>query len=272
MPKRLNTHISVMAVGPGKRAWWPPALFTLCSGTKSGWFLCAGWGGDKALVFHWFPPRWLQSLAAESHFLSCWSAAGLLGRFSTSTSTGPEGMEGITGKEDFTPQACWEPLLWAETLLWTLSSSGFPVPPFICRVRREYRLLGLLSKDVDLLALLVFVVWYSVFPLYLNRDPNRINPDRWELFWTGPRRRKKAWCSTAHFHKCLHAFGWSSLKTNVCSCSLPWSSSSTTTRVNLFFLKSNLVILGQKISQFWSLLQKQGRLLGLVPSCSHSHL
>ena len=58
--------------------------------------------------------------------------------------------------------------------------------------------------------------------LYLNRDPNRINPERWELFWTGPRSRKKAWCSTAHFHKCLHALGWSSLKTNVCSCSLPW--------------------------------------------------
>lgn len=27
--------------------------------------------------------------------------------------------------------------------------------------------------------------------LYLNRDPNRINPDRWELFWTGPTKRKE---------------------------------------------------------------------------------
>lgn len=58
--------------------------------------------------------------------------------------------------------------------------------------------------------------------LYLNRDPSRMNPDRWEPFWTGPRSRKKAWCSTAHFHKCLQALGWSNLKTKVCSCSLPW--------------------------------------------------
>lgn len=57
--------------------------------------------------------------------------------------------------------------------------------------------------------------------LYRNRDPNRMKPDRLELFWTGPRSRKKAWCSTAHFHKCLQALGWSSLKTKVCSCSFP---------------------------------------------------
>jgi hypothetical protein len=34
------------------------------------------------------------------------------------------------------------------------------------------------------------------------------------------------------------------LKTNVCSCSRPWSSSSTTTSVSFFFLKSNFPILG----------------------------
>lgn len=37
--------------------------------------------------------------------------------------------------------------------------------PLICSVLLEYLLLGLLSKDDDLLALLVLVVWYSVFPL-----------------------------------------------------------------------------------------------------------
>lgn len=57
--------------------------------------------------------------------------------------------------------------------------------------------------------------------LYLNRDPSRIKLEWLEPFWTGPRRRKKAWCSIAHFHKCLQAFGWSSLNTKVCSCSLP---------------------------------------------------
>lgn len=58
--------------------------------------------------------------------------------------------------------------------------------------------------------------------LYLKREPMRINPERAELFWTGPLRRKKAWCSTAHFHKCLQAFGWSIRNTNVCSCSFPY--------------------------------------------------
>ena len=40
----------------------------------------------------------------------------------------------------------------------------------------------------------------------------------------------------------------SHLKTKVCSCSVPSSSSSTTTSVSFFFLKSNLVIFGQKKS------------------------
>lgn len=58
--------------------------------------------------------------------------------------------------------------------------------------------------------------------LYLKREPILMNPERAELFWTGPRRRKKAWCSMAHFHRCLQAFGWSMRKTNVCSCSFPY--------------------------------------------------
>lgn len=67
VPKRLNTHMSVMAAGPGKWAsCWAPAFFTLCSWTKAGQFLGAGWGGDKALASHWFPPRWKRSPAAES--------------------------------------------------------------------------------------------------------------------------------------------------------------------------------------------------------------
>lgn len=42
-----------------------------------------------------------------------------------------------------------------------------------------------------------------------------------ELFCTGPRSRKKAWCSTAHFHRCLQALGCSIRNTKVCSCSRP---------------------------------------------------
>lgn len=58
--------------------------------------------------------------------------------------------------------------------------------------------------------------------LYLKRDPMRMNPERAEFFCTGPLSLKKAWCSTAHFQRCLHALGWSILKTKVCSCSFPW--------------------------------------------------
>lgn len=57
--------------------------------------------------------------------------------------------------------------------------------------------------------------------LYLKREPMRMNPERAEFFWTGPLSLKKAWCSTAHFHRCLQALGWSILKTKVCSCSFP---------------------------------------------------
>ena len=42
---------------------------------------------------------------ASNTFLSRWSVPGLLGRFSTSATTGPVGTEGITGTVDLTPQA-----------------------------------------------------------------------------------------------------------------------------------------------------------------------
>lgn len=58
--------------------------------------------------------------------------------------------------------------------------------------------------------------------LYLKRDPMRMKPERAEFFCTGPLNLKKAWCSTAHFQRCLQALGWSILKTKVCSCSFPW--------------------------------------------------
>lgn len=58
--------------------------------------------------------------------------------------------------------------------------------------------------------------------LYLKRDPMRMNPELAEFLCTGPLSLKNAWCSTAHFHRCLQALGWSILKTKVCSCSLPW--------------------------------------------------
>lgn len=58
--------------------------------------------------------------------------------------------------------------------------------------------------------------------LYLKRDPIRMKPERAEFFCTGPLSLKKAWCSTAHFQRCLQALGWSILKTKVCSCSFPW--------------------------------------------------
>ena len=94
----------------------------------------------------------------------------------------------------------------------------------------------------------------------------------WRVLWalTGPFRRKKAWCSTAHFHKCFAAFSlcslfiqaenvklvekywnieWTDRKTKVCSCSRPSSSSSTTITDNFFFLKSSFVILGLEIDK-----------------------
>lgn len=46
---------------------------------------------------------WFKELT--NHFLSCWSIPGFLGRFSISTSTGPEGTEGVANTVDLTPQA-----------------------------------------------------------------------------------------------------------------------------------------------------------------------
>ena len=112
--------------------------------------------------------------------------------------------------------------------------------------------LGLLSNCTVLLALLVCVVWNSVFPEYLNLDPILKKFCRAEGPFTGALNLKNAWCSMAHFHKCLQAFSLCKRKTKVCSCSRPWSSSSTTTKVSFFFLKSSLPIFGQKNNPiFW---------------------
>lgn len=45
--------------------------------------------------------------------------------------------------------------------------------------------------------------------------------DLLDLLFPGVRSRKKAWCSTAHFHRCLQVLALSSRNTNVCSCSRP---------------------------------------------------
>lgn len=42
---------------------------------------------------------------STNHLLSCWCAAGFCGRFSISTSTGPDDEEEVTGTGDRTPQA-----------------------------------------------------------------------------------------------------------------------------------------------------------------------
>lgn len=112
--------------------------------------------------------------------------------------------------------------------------------------RDGYLLLGLLSKVLALLTLPLCVAWYSVLPLNLNREPRRVKSLRVLLLWVGCLSRKKAWLSTEHFHKCLHSWELESWNTNVCSCSRPFSSSSTTSNVSRFFLKSRRVILGQK--------------------------
>lgn len=140
-------------------------------------------------------------------------------------------------------------------------SLNFSLKTWLCL--RPYLWLGLRSSCTVLLALFWCVLWYSVRPEYLNLDPIlkkfclALGP------FTGACNRKKPWCSTAHFHRCLHAFSLCNLyeyvnmkvlqfittyylNTKVCSCSLPWSSSSTTTKVNFFFLKFNLPIFGQK--------------------------
>ena len=82
-----------------------------------------------------------------------------------------------------------------------------------------YRWEGLLSnwttlRDLDD----VTVFWNSVRPLYLNLEPIRKKFWRAEGPLTGALNRKKLWCSTAHFHKCLVAFSLRRRKTNICSC------------------------------------------------------
>lgn len=57
--------------------------------------------------------------------------------------------------------------------------------------------------------------------LNLKRDPRRIKSDLFDLLFPGVRSRKKAWCSTAHFQRCLQVLALSSRNTNVCSCSRP---------------------------------------------------
>lgn len=55
-----------------------------------------------------------------------------------------------------------------------------------------------------------------------KREPRRMKSDLLDLPFPGVRRRKKAWCSTAHFHRCLQVRALSKRNTNVCSCSRPW--------------------------------------------------
>lgn len=106
--------------------------------------------------------------------------------------------------------------------------------------------------------------------LNLKREPSRVKSLRLLFPAVGWRRRKKAWLSTAHFHRCLQLLALASWNTKVCSCSRPWadpkepksvrhvcaralllasktqtwSSSSTTTSVSRLLLKSSRVILG----------------------------
>lgn len=47
------------------------------------------------------------------------------------------------------------------------------------------------------------LVWNSVLPLYLNLEPILKNVCLILVGLPGLRRRKKAWCSTALFHRCL---------------------------------------------------------------------
>lgn len=66
---------------------------------------------------------------------------------------------------------------------------------------------------------------YAWVHLYLNlkRDPSRVKSLRLLFPAVGWRRRKKAWLSTAHFHRCLQLLALASWNTNVCSCSRPWT-------------------------------------------------
>lgn len=58
-----------------------------------------------------------------------------------------------------------------------------------------------------------------------KRDPSLMKSDRFDLPFPGARSRKNAWCSTAHFQRCLQVLALSNRKTKVCSCSRPCQSS-----------------------------------------------
>jgi len=59
--------------------------------------------------------------------------------------------------------------------------------------------------------------------LYRKRDPMRKKFCRPVVGLAGDLSRKKVWCSTAHFHRCLHALSCIRRNTNVCSCSWPFT-------------------------------------------------
>lgn len=116
----------------------------------------------------------------------------------------------------------------------------------------------------------IILLWSEIHPhLNRKREPRRVKSLRLLFPALGWRRRKKAWLSTAHFHRCLQHLALASWNTKVCSCSRPWthpkepesvrkracalliasktptwSSSSTTTSVSRLLLKSSRVILG----------------------------
>lgn len=62
------------------------------------------------------------------------------------------------------------------------------------------------------------VMFYGLY-LNLKREPSRVK-SLWPAFpVVGCRSRKKAWLSTAHFHRCLQVLELASWNMNVCSCS-----------------------------------------------------
>lgn len=56
-----------------------------------------------------------------------------------------------------------------------------------------------------------------------KRELSRVKSLRLAFPVVGWRRRKKAWLSTAHFHRCLQLLELASWNTKVCSCSRPYS-------------------------------------------------
>lgn len=119
--------------------------------------------------------------------------------------------------------------------------------------RRENRWDGRRSNWTErrgVVSRVMFAVWYSVRSGPRKREPRRMKPlnkppfpppsplpaDCSSISCRGlVRRRKNAWYSTAHFHRCLQAFSSIRLNMNVCSCLKPWLSSSATRIVNFFF-------------------------------------